>query len=216
MIRDVLSQDLVKFRSREIRVNTLRPRQNNRHFPDEIFKCIFLNENVWISTNISLKFVPKGSINNIPALVQIMAWRRSGDKPSSEPMMVRSPTHMCVTRPQWVKTFSITAEMRRCRDACQIPERYDHYSIKSHSFAWWRHQMEAFSALLAICAGNSPVPGDFPTQRPVTRSFDVFFDLCLNKRLSEQSWGWWFEKPSRPLWRHCDGDFFSSRRLTAE
>ena len=53
--------------------------------------------------------------------------------------------------------------------------------------------METFSALLAICAGNSPVPGEFPTQRPVTRSFDVFFDLRLNKRLSKQSWGWWFE-----------------------
>ena len=69
---------------------------------------------------------------------------------------------------------------------------------------WWRHQMETFSALLAICAGNSPVPGEFPTQRPVTRSFDVFFDLRLNKRLSKQSWGWWFETLSRPLWRHCN------------
>ena len=66
---------------------------------------------------------------------------------------------------------------------------------------WWRHQMETFSALLAICAGNSPVPGDFPAQRPVTRSFDVFFDLCLNKRLGKQSWGWWFETLSHPLWR---------------
>ena len=55
---------------------------------------------------------------------------------------------------------------------------------------WWRHQMETFSALLAICAENSPVPGEFPTQRPVTRSFDVFFDLRLNKRLSKQWWGW--------------------------
>ena len=54
-------------------------------------------------------------------------------------------------------------------------------------FSWWRHQMETFSALLAICAGNSPVPGEFPTQRPVTRSFDVFFDLRLKKRLSKQS-----------------------------
>ena len=67
---------------------------------------------------------------------------------------------------------------------------------------WWRHQMEAFSALLAICAGNSPVSGEFPTQRPVTRSFDVYFDLRPNKRLSKQSWGWWFETPSRPSWRH--------------
>ena len=69
---------------------------------------------------------------------------------------------------------------------------------------WWRHQMETFSALLAICAGNSPVPGEFPTQRPVTRSFDVFFDLRLNKRLSKQSWGWWFETPSWSLWRQCN------------
>ena len=82
--------------------NTLRPRQNGCHFPDDIFKCIFLNENVWIPTKISMKFVPKGSINNIPALVQIMAWCRPGDKPLSEPMMVSLTTHICVTRSQWV------------------------------------------------------------------------------------------------------------------
>ena len=62
--------------------------------------------------------------------------------------------------------------------------------------------MEIFSALLAICAGNSPVPGEFPTQRPVTPSFDVYFDLRPNKRLGKQSWGWWFETPSHPFWRH--------------
>ena len=83
--------------------NTLRPRQNGRHFPDDIFKYISLNENVWIPMKISLKFVPKGPANNIPALVQIMAWRRSGDEPLSEPMMGDSLTHICVTRPQWVK-----------------------------------------------------------------------------------------------------------------
>ena len=49
------------------------------------------------------------------------------------------------------------------------------------ALAWWRHQMETFPALLAICAGNSPVNGEFPAQRPVMQSFDVFFDLCLNK-----------------------------------
>ena len=70
------------------------------------------------------------------------------------------------------------------------------------SIPWWRHQMETFSALLTICAGNSPGTGEFPAQRPVTRSFDVFFDLRPNKRLSKQSWGWWFETPSPPLWRH--------------
>ena len=69
---------------------------------------------------------------------------------------------------------------------------------------WWRHQMKTFSALLAIWAGNSPVPGEFPAQRPATRRFNVFFDLRLNKRLSKQSWGWWFETLSRPLWRHSN------------
>ena len=69
---------------------------------------------------------------------------------------------------------------------------------------WWRHQLETFPALLALCARNSPVTGEFPSQRPVTRSFDVFFDLRLNKRLSKQSQGWWFETPSCPFWRHCN------------
>ena len=85
-------------------VNKLRPRQYGRHFPDDIFKCIFLNENVGISIKISLNIVPRGPFNNIPALVQIMAWRRPGDKPLYEPMMVCLLTHICVTRPQWVKS----------------------------------------------------------------------------------------------------------------
>ena len=61
--------------------------------------------------------------------------------------------------------------------------------------------METLTALLAICAGNSPAPGEFPAQRPVTRSID---DLRLNKRLIEQTWGWWFDMLSRQLWRHCN------------
>ena len=73
-------------------------------------------------------------------------------------------------------------------------------------FTWRHHQMETISVLLALCAGNSPVTGEFPTQRPVTRSFDVFFDLRLNKRLSKQSWGWWFEMPSRSFWCHSNVD----------
>ena len=89
-------------------LNSLRPRQNGRHFADDIFKRIFLNENFWIPIKISLKFVPKGSINNILALVQIMAWRRPGDKPLSEPMMVNLPTHICVTRPQWVNSVKLS------------------------------------------------------------------------------------------------------------
>ena len=60
------------------------------------------------------------------------------------------------------------------------------------------------SALVALCAGNSPVTGELPSQRPVTQGFDVFFDVCLNIRLSKQSWGWWFETPSPSLWSHCN------------
>ena len=70
--------------------------------------------------------------------------------------------------------------------------------MAAFSISWWRHQMETFFALLAICAGKSPVPGELPAQWPVTRSFDVFFDLRPNK-----PWGWWFETPARSLWRHC-------------
>ena len=87
-------------------VSTLRLGQNGQHFPDNIFKCIFLNENVWISIKISLNFVPKGPVNNILALVQIMAWGWPGDKPLSKPMMVRLLTHIYITRPQWVNGFT--------------------------------------------------------------------------------------------------------------
>ena len=86
-------------------VYSLRPGQNGRYFAEDIFICIFIcifNENVWISLAISLKFFPEVRINNIPALVQIMAWRRPGDKPLSESMMVSLLTDICVTRPQWI------------------------------------------------------------------------------------------------------------------
>ena len=87
-----------------ININTLRLRQNGHHFADSIFICMFLNENVRILNKTSLTFVPKGPINNIPSLVQIMAWRRPGDKPLSEPMIVTLLMHICVTWPKWVKT----------------------------------------------------------------------------------------------------------------
>ena len=98
-------------------INTLRPRQNGCLFADNTFKRIFLNENIRISIKISLKFVPKVRINNIPALVQIMAWRRPGDKPLSEPMMVSVLTKFSVSRglyqqsgrsPKVVALFSAT------------------------------------------------------------------------------------------------------------
>ena len=110
-------------------------------------------------------------------LGHIMPGRRTSDKPLSLPIVVYR--RMCAPLGQDDLNFIIA-------------------SINT----LWRHQMETFSALLAICAGNSPVTGEFPTQRPVTRSFDVYFDLCPNERLSKQSWGWWFETLSRSLWRH--------------
>ena len=114
--------------------NTLRLRQNGRHFTDETFNRIFLKENVRISIKISLKFVRKSPIDDIPALFQIMAWHRPGDKPLSEAMMVILLMHIWVVRPQWVKILAILQ-------------------------TWWCYDMEMMSTLLALCEGN---PVDSP------------------------------------------------------
>ena len=79
--------------------------------------------------------------------------------------------------------------------------------------SWWRHQMETFSALLALCAGNSPITGEFPAQRPVTRSFDVFLDLRLKQQLSKQWRRRWFMTQSDSLWRHCNDTLLSEEGL---
>ena len=99
----------------------------------------------------------------------------------------------CKTRRETVLGFSAdyTGDLTICEFAAMIR-------------TWWRHQMETFPALLAICARNSPVSGELPTQRLVTRSVDVFFDQRPNKRLGKQSWGWWFETHSLPLCRHSN------------
>ena len=119
-------------------INSLRSRLNWRPFTDDIFKSIVLNENEWISTRISLKFVLKVLINNIPALVQIIAWRRSGGKPLSEPMMVSLLMHICVTRPQWVKepiwAVVITGDKQNNFDIIYISQILDFpwsYSMRS-------------------------------------------------------------------------------------
>ena len=109
------SWDTLHTGDRWVAINKLRPRQNGRHFADDISKYIFLYENARISLKISMKFVPNVRINNIPALAQIMAWRRPGDKPLSEPMVVSLLTHICATRPQWVNQM-------RCGDA-YMPQR---------------------------------------------------------------------------------------------
>ena len=92
-----------------------------------------------------------------------------------------------------LRCWFLTLMYQRCRNGAN-----DWYCL------WWLLQMETFSALLALCAGNTPVNGKFPSQRPVTRSFEVFFDLRLNKLLSKQSRRRWFETPSHSLWSHCN------------
>ena len=78
------------------------------------------------------------------------------------------------------------------------------HGLRVGLYPWWCHEMETFSTLLALCAGNSPVTSEFPAHRQVTRSCDVFFDPRPNKRLSKQSRRWWFETASCPLWRDCN------------
>ena len=103
---------------------------NGHHFADDIFKCIFLNENVWIPIKISLKFVLKDSINTFRAMVQIMAWRGQSDKPLSEPMMVSLPTHICVTRPQWVN------------NRCSIWHKKKMISFVFNTWNWSEHGLK--------------------------------------------------------------------------
>ena len=137
--------------------NTLRPRRNEQHVADDIFKRIFFNENVWISIKISMKFVPKGPINNIPALVQIMAWRRSGDKPLSEPMLVSLPTRICVTRPQWGKRDGRCSQracvvtVPHCRKPTCPPEPI---FTKLHGHIW-RHQATSNQHNHSLSLGNN-------------------------------------------------------------
>ena len=105
-------------------INKLTPRQNGRHFADDIFKYIFFNDNLWVSIKMPLNFSCKGTNNTIPSLDQIIAWRRSGDKPLSESMMARFQTHICVTQPQSVNTVSywLTAPHCQCNRKRDMPE----------------------------------------------------------------------------------------------
>ena len=133
-------------------VYTLRPRQYRSQFADDIFTCNFFNENYCFLIKFSLKYVRKGQIDNNPALVQIMAWRRSGDKPLSEPMMISLPTHICVTRPQWVLKNGI----------CYIPQTAAQYVMASWSLlpisCWPRAHL---TEKCRIGNGNCFVLGDF-------------------------------------------------------
>ena len=165
--------------------NTLRPRRNRRHFADDIFKCILMNENVKISIKFSLKSVPRGPINNIPALVQIMAWRRSCDKPLSEPMMVSLLTHICVTRPQWVKVgkryelciiwivwhsdkikINVTVEDSLILIRLQhISSKHDDSSLLVYKIywngLWWSKWLSLFCIVIGLCIDHSYIGSQY-------------------------------------------------------
>ena len=135
-------------------VNTLEPRQNGRYSPDHIFKWIFFNEIIWISIKISLKSVPRGPINNMPALVQIMAWRRPGDKPLSEPLMIILLTYIWVTRPEWVELQRLPSnQCIHYRDSMLLmPWRY-HLMISAH-----RNPFRIDDPFCGISEGHRRIP----------------------------------------------------------
>ena len=155
--------------------NSLRPRQNGRRFADDTFKYIFLNQNAIISAKISLKFVPKGPIDNIPALVQIMAWRRPGDKSLSEPMMVRLPTHICVTRPQWVNSSLPGQNGRHFADILKrIFMNENFYILIQISLKFVpKGPIDNKSALVQVMA--CPQTGDKPFPEPMLTQFTYIY-----------------------------------------
>ena len=128
------------------------------------------------------------------------------------PVMQLRPSLKACSKQEWGRTFTnsrhtvMNSTKSYKSNCCEFLIWNNLISVPLcyHPIPWWRHQMETFSALLAICAENSPVPVEFPAQRPVTRSFDVLFDPGLNKQLSKQLWGWWFETLSCSLWCHCN------------
>ena len=191
-VEHLLIQDFLCYHAR-IWLNTLRPRQNGRHFPDDIFKCILFNENVWISLKISLKFAPQGPINNIPALVQIMAWRRPDDKPLSGPMMVKSPTHICVTRPQWVNAlnFPILASALACE---WIPTHFLPFKVWRFSQRWYN--------ITAASHGN---PGVTNNRQSIWFSFfknKLWLSWKKTLKLRNRMWSlgvFYYLSPNKPL-----------------
>ena len=136
---------------------------------------------------ISLKFVPKGLLNDIPVLIQKMARHQPGDNLLSDPMVITLQKHICVTWPQWVNQDLVWIIW------IDIPACIMMTSSNGNIFHVTGHLCGEFTGLRWI-----------PAQRPVMRCFEVFFDLCLNKWLRKQSWGWWYATLSRPLWHHCN------------
>ena len=153
------------------------------------FKIYLLNETVLVSIKISLKFIPKGPINNIPALVQIMAWRRPGDKPLSEPMMVSLLTHICVTRPQWVNDLG--CDSRETGGICSIISDATHKRRRSFAHHWWGHSCWCHEWIPQW----PPVTGGFLSQKVSNSELSCVFFIIINKLLN--SWD-----AMALMWRH--------------
>ena len=184
-------------------VNTLRPRQNGRHFLVAIFNCYFLDENVWILIKISLNFVPKFPINNIRALVQIMAWRQPGNKPSSELLMVSLLMHICVNRPQWIKESDTYQEKSFRLDPvsydlftfCSFfwrswPAAVEHQDIRVCGYVWWSRRTSGRSTQCgeSHCIEHSGLYIDHSNPLVVLWRHMALVILVNN----QQCFRWWF------------------------
>ena len=162
-------------------VNTLIPRQNRRQFPDDILKCILLNENIFVLFKISLKFLPKGPIHNIPAMVQIMAWYRPGDKPLSEPKIVSLLTHICLT----ICVLNCSEESKFCvwhrlMKSSTMTSQISSVSIVYSAFRSDADQRKHQSfASLAFMRGIHRWPVNSPHKGPVTGKMFPFDDVIM-------------------------------------
>ena len=152
-------------------INTLKPRRNRQHFGDDIFKCNFFNENIWISIKLSLEFVPMGSIDIIPALVQIMVWRRPGYKPLTKPMMVSLPMHICIIRSQSVKEIIHYFYWNRT-----TPNHYIHIERYPFLIQWDLHKAAHYTG--------------YPYSSGLLHLHDVSYELIYNaeSRFAPSQW----------------------------
>ena len=195
-------------------INSLAPGKFEWNFRYVIFKLISVIDGWGIFCEIALIWMSLDSSDDQSTLVQVMAWCRQATSHYLSQCWPRSLSPYGLTRPQWV-LIAVKICLLFQSVQCPMMALYHFHVSKVSNFprgwnlywniwlesplTWWYHQMETFSALLALCVGNSLVTGKFLSQRPVIRSFDVFFDLWLNKKLSKQSWGWWFETPPSSL-----------------
>ena len=168
---------------------TLRLEQNGRHFAEDIFKCNL--KIYWKLPYLDYYFTETCSCLSYRQWVSI----GSGSQ--------QTPSHFYI---YWRinASFGISCTRLHLGTVAIKYLIFEHIVLIDILRTWWRYQMETFSGLLALCEGNLSVTDGFPSQRPVTQSFDVFFDLRPNKRLSKQLRRRWFETPSRSLCRHCD------------